>query len=101
MPYQDVTHILLYWLSMCSPDWVDKFKMGYEDDPAAMQILTNPTRDFSVKDGLIRHQGRIWLGSNALAQQHVLQAVHNSGVGDIQGSRPLITESKTYFLGQA
>ena len=61
------SHPSILALSMCSPDWVDKVKMGYEDDPAAMQILINPTRDFSVKDGLIRHQGRIWLGSNALA----------------------------------
>lgn len=34
-----------------------------------------------MQDGVIRHQGRVWLGTNHLAQQHVLQAVHNSGIG--------------------
>jgi len=88
-------------ISFCSPDWIDRVKLGYSDGPQALQLLANPIGEYSVSDGLIRHQGRIWLGSNELAQQHVLQAVHSSGVGGHSGSKPLITELDICFLGQA
>lgn len=56
-------------------------KLGYADDPLALKILADPTGDYSVQDGLIKHQGRVWLGANLLAQQHVLEAIYCSGVG--------------------
>lgn len=68
-------------VSFANPDWLDRVKLGYSDDPLAMQMLSNPTGDYSVTDGIIRHQGRIWLGSNSLA----LQAVQSSGVGGHSG----------------
>lgn len=72
-------------LSLCSPDWMDKVKLGYMDDPTAVKILAAPPGDFTVQDGLIRHQGRIWLGNNHLAQKLVLQAIHCSGIGGHSG----------------
>jgi hypothetical protein len=72
-------------ISLCSPDWVDRVKEGYVNDSNAMKILANPSGDYSVKDGVIRHQGRIWLGGNTLAHQHVLQAIHSTGVGGHSG----------------
>lgn len=72
-------------ISFCNPEWIDKIKLGYTDDPKALQILSAPSGDFTVTDGLIRHHGKIWLGSNVLAQQHVLQAMHSSGVGGHSG----------------
>jgi hypothetical protein len=72
-------------ISFCNPECVERVKLGYSDDPIASQLLINPTGDYSVSEGLIRHQGRLWLGSNTLAQQHVLQVVHSSGVGGHSG----------------
>lgn len=60
---------------------MERVKLGYADDSQAMQLLSNPIGECTVKDGVIRYQGRVWLGNNVLAQQHVLQAVHSSGVG--------------------
>lgn len=60
-------------------------KQGYNEDPHAIKILDAPDGDFSVQNGVIKHQGRIWLGSNVLAQQHVMEAVHCSGVGGHSG----------------
>lgn len=34
-----------------------------------------------MENGIIKHKGKIWVGNNSLAQQHVLQALHNSGLG--------------------
>lgn len=38
-----------------------------------------------LQNGVIRHKGKVWLGTNSLAQQHVMQAVHNSGTGGHSG----------------
>ena len=46
-----------------------------------MQSSDNGDSSFSLHNGLIRYKGMVWLGSNAVAQQHVLQVVHQSGVG--------------------
>lgn len=71
----------LYVISFYNPAWVDQLKLGYQDDQDALTILASTPKDYSVKDGIIRHKGRIWLGNNELAKQHVLQAVHSSAVG--------------------
>lgn len=87
-------------ISLCNPDWIEKVKIGYEDDPVAAQLLSDPTGDYTVKDGVIKHQGRIWLGSNTLAQQHVLQAVHNSRVGVTLDFKQPTIESGSCSLGR-
>jgi len=81
MPYPDVLVQLLLAISFCNPTWLQQLKLGYEDDAEAVKILHNPTGDYSVQDGIIRHRSKVWLGHNKTAQQHVLQAVHNSAVG--------------------
>jgi len=54
----------LYAVSFCNPAWVDQLKLGYQDDQDALTILASTPKDYSVKDGIIRHKGRIWLGNN-------------------------------------
>jgi len=73
-------------ISSCSPAWQQNLLQGYEEDPEAQQLLSklaisspNP-QGFSLQDGIIRFKGRVWVGNNLLAQQHVIQALHNSGV---------------------
>ncbi|WVZ83019.1 LOW QUALITY PROTEIN: hypothetical protein U9M48_030208 [Paspalum notatum var. saurae] len=82
-------------ISMVVPD--RSVKDNYEEDDEASKLLqelkdsNNAIGDFTLKDGLIKFQGKVWLGNNALAQNHVLQAVHSSGVGGHSGSQPPIT----------
>jgi hypothetical protein len=40
---------------------------GVHLDPLALQLLSTPTTDYTVGDGLIMHKGRIWLGYNTWA----------------------------------
>jgi hypothetical protein len=94
----------LFAISTIYPEWVEKIKLGYQDDPQAMQYLADPGTDaprfkgFSVSDGLIRQHGRLWLGTNKLAQQHVIQAVHSSGVGGHSGVLPTYHRIKHLFI---
>jgi hypothetical protein len=85
-------------------EWLDKIKQGYEDDPQAIKLLhdynsSEPLGNgFSVSDGLIRQHGRLWLGVNRLAQRHIIQAVHSSGVGGHSGFLPTYQRIKQLFI---
>lgn len=45
----------------------------------------SPVSSFTLTDGILRHKGRVWMASNSLAQQHVIQAMHSSGIGGYSG----------------
>lgn len=48
-----------------------------------MELSLSDSNDhgFQLVNGIIKYKGRVWVGSNSLAQQHILQALHNSGIG--------------------
>jgi hypothetical protein len=82
-------------VSVCTPLWQDNVAAGYQDNPkdkkllAVLSLSGSHPAGFSLVEGLIRYKNRIWLGHNQLAQQHVLQALHASGIGghsDTQGT---------------
>ena len=74
-------------LSSCTWSWLEKLQEGYQDDPVTKQLLTelslnaSSNSDYSLSQGIIRYKGRIWVGQNLLAQNHILQALHASGIG--------------------
>ena len=74
-------------ISSCTPAWQENLIKGYEDDELAKQLLaelalsTENSKGYSLVNGIIRYKGRVWIGQNTLAQQHVNQALHNSGLG--------------------
>jgi ornithine carbamoyltransferase len=62
---------------------------GYADDSHAYQLITelsamethsNDDADAYV-DGLLRYKNMIWVGNNGNPQNHIMQAMHISGVG--------------------
>jgi hypothetical protein len=90
-------------ISECLPSWMQKLQEGYGDDPTAQQLLTklavspNNQKGFSLQDDIIRYQGRVWVGNNLLAQQHILIALHNSGVGGHSGIAATYARVKHLF----
>jgi transposase InsO family protein/ribosomal protein L21E len=48
-------------------------------------------------DGLLRYNGHIWVGTNSIAQNHILQALHSSGVGGHSGVRATYERVKNLF----
>jgi hypothetical protein len=82
---------------------MEKLKEGYEEDPKAQQLIqelsitgTND-RGFSFTDGIIRLKGRVWVGNNSLAQNHILQALHSSGIGGHSGIQAAYNKVKALF----
>jgi hypothetical protein len=87
--------VMLWVVSVCAPSWKEKVAVGYQDNEEDRRLLTALSLPgsylvgFSLVDGIIRYKSCIWLGHNTLAQQHVLHALHSSGIGghsNIQGT---------------
>ena len=76
---------------------------GYADDPIAQELLTSLAVDqtnskgYSLDNGVICFKGRVWLGTNWLAQEHVMQALHSSAVGGHLGGLATYQRIKSLF----
>lgn len=53
--------------------------------------------NYTLLDGIIRYKGRIWVGQNHLAQNHILQALHASGIGGHSGIHATYHRVKSLF----
>ena len=67
-------------VSVSTPSWLERLQQGYDEVPEAKQLLTELSvqsdngKGYTLQHGIIRHKGRVWVGNNVLAQQHILQA---------------------------
>jgi hypothetical protein len=62
-------------VSVCLPSWLEEVQQGYHLDPTTQKLLAQMTPDpsqgprhFTVIDGVLRVQGRIWVGRNEAVQ---------------------------------
>jgi hypothetical protein len=90
-------------ISECIPSWVQKLQEGYEDDHQAKQLLvqlavaSDSHPDFKLQNGILRYKGRVWVGHNATAQNHILIALHDSGLGGHSGISATYSRVKQLF----
>jgi hypothetical protein len=90
-------------MSACTPAWIENLIEGYKEDSQAVQLLTelaftSPNQaGYSLEECIIRFRGRVWIGNNLLAQQHVIQALHSSGVGGHSGFHGTYHRIKALF----
>lgn len=82
----------LLHLSQCKPTWVQEIIQGYQQDPQAQVLLTqlavsaeNKHLSYTLRDGLICHKGRLWLGNNIPLQLKVITTLHDSASGGHSG----------------
>jgi len=65
-------------ISSSAPAWQKNLIQGYQDDEEAKQLLielalvAENSKGFSLMNGILRFKGRVWIGNNSLAQQHVI-----------------------------
>lgn len=90
-------------VSECVPTWIQKLQEGYQDDPTTQQLLaelaisSDNSKGYSLKYGVIRYQGRVWVGSNEMAQRDILTALHDSGLGGHSGIQATYARVKQLF----
>jgi hypothetical protein len=74
------------------PTWIDQLIAEYNDDPETKQLWTelsvknSNAEGFTLDRGIIRKHAMVWVGGNRLAQQHIITALHDSGIGSHLGT---------------
>ena len=82
---------------------MERLVEGYSDDPVSSKLLQDlilsdgSVKDYTLHNGVIRFKNRIWVGHNELAQQHILQAMHSSGLGGHSGIHVTYSRIKQLF----
>jgi hypothetical protein len=77
--------------TVVQPDWLDKVVDSYKDDSYTSQLIQKliiaPQCDplFSLSKGVLRYQGRIWIGPDKELQHTIISAFHDSPVGGHSG----------------
>lgn len=72
---------------MVQPQWIEEMINSYAVDPHAQWLLAElvvhspNSPGYSLKEGLIRYNDKIWVGSNAGLQTKLIQAFHSSPIG--------------------
>jgi hypothetical protein len=78
-------------ISAVEPTWLQVLTEGYNEDPETKKLWSELSmsghndKGYSLEQGVIRFHGRIWVGNNVTAQQHIIQALHSSGIGGHSG----------------
>jgi hypothetical protein len=91
-------------VSVCLPSWLEEVQQGYNLDPATQKLLVQMTSDpsqgprfFTLTDGVLRVQGRIWVGQNAAVQQKILSALHTNALGGHSGFNVMYRRVRSLF----
>lgn len=78
-------------VSECTPTWLQRVQEGYAEDELAKELLTELAasgdngKGYTLKQGIIRYKGRVWIGNNVVAHRDILIALHDSGIGGHSG----------------
>jgi hypothetical protein len=65
-------------ISVVQPQWIQDVLAGYANDHATTEMVAklsiNPEAvlGFTLRDGVLRYGGRIWIGHNVALQQRIL-----------------------------
>jgi hypothetical protein len=85
-------HLLTTTLvSSCKPDWLQEVLNTYTTDPTTTELLQtlavhSPNdKGFYLEKGLIKHQGRLYIGANMAMQTKLIASLHDSAVGGHSG----------------
>lgn len=80
-------------VSSCQPLWIQEVLNSYQTDARALARLTRlavhtpDEQGYSLDQGLIKFQGRLWIGNNSALQTKLISALHSSAVGGHSGIR--------------
>lgn len=77
--------------TVVQPVWLDKVLDSYKNDSYAQQLIQKLAIDsqagpsFTLSKGVLRYQGRVWIGPDKEVQQTIIAAFHDSLVGGHSG----------------
>jgi len=99
-----VGHLMaLQAVATVQPAWIQEVVNSYTIDPAAQSLLIKlavhspDDNGFSLHQHLIRHHGKVWIGSNSALQTRLIAALHSSAIGGHSGTKATYYRLKNLF----
>ena len=99
-----VAHLLaIQAVSTVQPIWIQEVFNSYTIDPKAQLLMKQlvvaspDPHGFSLEQGLIRHNGNIWIGQNSSLQTKLIAAFHSNPLGGHSGITPTYFKLKKTF----
>lgn len=88
---------------MCVPEWMEDVKASYIQDVDSNKLLQKLARDvsdppqYTIKDGIIRHGGKIYVGASTNMRLTLLENFHQSAIGGHSGVKATYQRIKRVF----
>jgi len=99
-----VAHLLaVQAVSTVQPVWIQEVLNSYTTDPKAQLLMkqlvvSSPDANgFNLEQGLIRHNGTIWIGQNSSLQTKIIAVFHSSPLGGHSSITPTYFKLKKHF----
>jgi hypothetical protein len=100
-----VGHLMaLQSVSLSQPMWLQEVSNSYLTDAVAQQLLAqlavhSPDSDgYTLHNGLIRYNGKIWVGNNSALQTKIIASLHASPIGGHSGIQATYYRVKNHFF---
>lgn len=99
----DSSLVTLSALSVCIPEWMQEIIDGYQLVPdacsnvQALCINNAALPQFTLKNGILYFQDRIWIGQNSSVQQKILANLHTAAIGGHSGIQVTYQRIKQLF----
>lgn len=78
--------------SRCTLAWFqERVLLGYQSDPHALELLAKlavnekAVPNFTLKEGLLRCNEKVWIGNNSYLQSKIIAALHDTAIGGHSG----------------
>jgi hypothetical protein len=99
-----VAHVMhMQAVFVVQPFWIQEVVNSYQTDQFAQDLLaqlavTSPNADgFSLDNGVIRQDNKIWIGHNSALQTKLIATFHASAIGGHSGSQVTYMKLKQVF----
>ncbi|WVZ80006.1 LOW QUALITY PROTEIN: hypothetical protein U9M48_027524 [Paspalum notatum var. saurae] len=89
-------------LSSCEPQWITEINDSYTNDPHSSQLLAQLAVNsndvhFTLFNGVIRYNGKIWIGNHPALHNKLINAFHSSAIGGHSGVPVTLARLKQLF----
>ena len=91
-------------LSLATPQWISEVEQSYKEDAHCQKLLerllltpTHTVHKNSLQDGIIRHNGKIYVGNDTALRTRLMHALHSSDVGGHSGMKASYQRLKQVF----
>jgi hypothetical protein len=90
-------------ITASQPAWAEEVIESYQQDTLPMTVIpelvisNTANTDFTLQNGILRKQGRIYIGSNGTLRERLIEEAHSSAMGGHSGIKGTMKRLQPFF----